>query len=63
MNEKTIQKIRDSATVLNLADLFWSVFGRWHRILACGLVLAVLLGGASAARSFPHLRDADYLHH
>ena len=62
MNEKTIQKIRDSATVLNLADLFWSVFGRWHRILACGLVLAVLLGGASAARSFPHLRDADYLH-
>ncbi len=62
MNEKLIQKIRDSATVLNLADLFWSVFGRWRRILVCGLVLAVLLGGASAARSFPRLRDADYLH-
>lgn len=61
MNDTMIQKIRGSATELDLADLFWSVLGRWRRILASGLILAVLLGGVSAARSFPRLNDADYL--
>lgn len=61
MNENMIQKIRDSATVLNMADLFWSVLGKWRRILVCALVLALLLGGLSAARSFPRLHDTEYL--
>lgn len=61
MNENMIRKIRESATVLNMADLFWSVLGKWRRILVCALALALLLGGVSAARSFPRLRDTEYL--
>jgi hypothetical protein len=61
MNENMIQKIRESATVLNMADLFWSVLGKWRRILICALILALLLGGLSAARSFPRLHDTEYL--
>ena len=43
MNEALIQKIRGSASELDLADLFWSVLGKWRRILVCGLILAVVV--------------------
>ena len=61
MNEALIRKIRGSGSELDLADLFWSVLGKWRRILLCGLVLALLLGAFSAGRSFVRLKDADYL--
>ena len=61
MNEALIRKIRSSGTELDVADLFWSVAGKWRRILACGLVLALLFGGFSAMRDFARLKDADYL--
>lgn len=61
MNEALIQKIRGSASELDLADLFWSVLGKWRRILVCGLILAVLLGAFSAGRTFAHMKDPEYL--
>lgn len=61
MNEELIAKIRRSASELDIADLFWSVMGKWRRILVCGLALALLLGGFSGLRGLSRLRDTEYL--
>ena len=61
MNDSIRKTMQNGEAELNLSDVFWSVLGKWRKILLWGLILAVLLGGRTLWSALSRISDTEYV--